>query len=52
VCQTCHGPVQTLERMSQFSDLSMGWCLDCHRTTQVGELPSDHASTNCGSCHY
>ncbi|HLM67888.1 MAG TPA: cytochrome c3 family protein, partial [Longimicrobium sp.] len=30
-CQTCHGPVQEMEEMYQFSSLRMGWCIDCHR---------------------
>lgn len=30
-CQTCHGPVETMERVRQVSDLSMGWCVNCHR---------------------
>ena len=30
-CQTCHGPVQEMETMYQFSSLRMGWCIDCHR---------------------
>ena len=34
-CQTCHGPVQTFELMKQFSPLTMGWCIDCHRKTDV-----------------
>lgn len=34
-CQTCHGPVQTYEVMKQFSPLTMGWCIDCHRKTEV-----------------
>jgi hypothetical protein len=34
-CQTCHGPVQEMEEVYQFSSLQMGWCVDCHR----GELP-------------
>jgi len=34
-CQTCHGPVETLEIMEQFSPLTMGWCVDCHRKTDV-----------------
>ena len=34
-CQTCHGPVQTYEIMKQFSPLTMGWCIDCHRKTDV-----------------
>ena len=34
-CQTCHGPVETMEEVYQFSPLTMGWCIDCHRTTDV-----------------
>lgn len=34
-CQTCHGPVESMEIMSQFAPLTMGWCIDCHRTTDV-----------------
>ncbi len=34
-CQTCHGPAQTYEVMKQFSPLTMGWCIDCHRKTEV-----------------
>lgn len=34
-CQTCHGPVEEMDRVKQVSDLSMGWCINCHRTTEV-----------------
>lgn len=34
-CQTCHGPVEEMETMKQFSPLTMGWCIQCHRDTQV-----------------
>ncbi len=34
-CQTCHGPVQTFEIQKQFAPLTMGWCIDCHRKTEV-----------------
>ncbi|HWR35899.1 MAG TPA: cytochrome c3 family protein [Clostridia bacterium] len=30
-CQSCHGPVETMERVRQTGDLSMGWCVNCHR---------------------
>lgn len=30
-CQTCHGPVETMERVRQISSLSMGTCVNCHR---------------------
>lgn len=34
-CQTCHGPVETMEIMSQHAPLTMGWCINCHRETDV-----------------
>lgn len=34
-CQTCHGPVEEMEIMSQHSPLTMGWCINCHRETNV-----------------
>lgn len=34
-CQTCHGKVQENEVITQVTDLSMGWCIECHRTTKV-----------------
>ncbi|HEU0052816.1 MAG TPA: cytochrome c3 family protein [Longimicrobium sp.] len=30
-CQTCHGPVQEMKKVYQFSSLRMVWCIDCHR---------------------
>ncbi|HEV2150369.1 MAG TPA: cytochrome c3 family protein [Longimicrobiaceae bacterium] len=38
-CQTCHGPVQEMEKVYQFASLEMGWCVDCHR----GESPLSEA---------
>jgi mono/diheme cytochrome c family protein len=32
-CQTCHGPIETMEVVRQHSTLTMGWCIDCHRET-------------------
>ena len=62
-CETCHGPVRTMERMRQENDLSMGWCLTCHRgqpadvpfllTGEHARLPAgEHVSTDCSACHY
>ncbi|WP_299063435.1 cytochrome c3 family protein [uncultured Polaribacter sp.] len=34
-CQTCHGPVEEMEEMYQYSSLTMGWCINCHRETKV-----------------
>ncbi len=54
-CQECHGPVQTMDRMRQAAPLSMGWCIQCHRT------PPQAAPTHwkrvggpldCAACHW
>ena len=42
-CETCHGPVAERQLLWQERDMSMGWCVACHRET--------HASLDCGSCH-
>lgn len=34
-CQKCHGQVQEMDILRQSSDLSMGWCINCHRQTKV-----------------
>jgi mono/diheme cytochrome c family protein len=34
-CQTCHGEIQKMDEVKQFTDLSMGWCINCHRETKV-----------------
>ena len=34
-CQTCHGPVEEMEILYQYSPLTMGWCIDCHRESNV-----------------
>jgi hypothetical protein len=34
-CQTCHGPAEEMEIMYQHSPLTMGWCINCHRETNV-----------------
>lgn len=34
-CQTCHGNIQEMPEVYQFSTLSMGWCINCHRETKV-----------------
>jgi mono/diheme cytochrome c family protein len=41
-CQTCHGPVEEMEVMYQYSPLTMGWCIDCHRETQVNLAGNDY----------
>ena len=34
-CRTCHGPVETMERIRQVGDLTMGFCVNCHRQENV-----------------
>ena len=36
-CQTCHGDVDNMTTAEQHAPLTMGWCIDCHRTTKVSE---------------
>lgn len=45
-CQTCHGPVETMEKVYQSADLSMGWCINCHRQEE------NKAPLNCTTCHH
>ncbi|KOY51353.1 cytochrome c3 family protein [Polaribacter dokdonensis] len=41
-CQKCHGPVETYDEMRQFSPLTMGWCINCHRETNVDLKGSEY----------
>ncbi len=34
-CGTCHGAIEMMDRVRQVGDLSMGWCINCHRDTEV-----------------
>jgi hypothetical protein len=34
-CQTCHGDIQNMEVVKQHAPLSMGWCINCHRETNI-----------------
>lgn len=34
-CQTCHGEITAMDEVKQASELSMGWCINCHRQTKV-----------------
>jgi len=34
-CKQCHGPVEEMDEMYQYSPLTIGWCIDCHRETNV-----------------
>ncbi|MGQ9863007.1 MAG: c-type cytochrome [Bacteroidia bacterium] len=41
-CQTCHGPIQEMEEVYQYADLSMGWCINCHRESKVDLTKSSY----------
>jgi hypothetical protein len=53
-CQTCHGPVETMERVRQAADLSMGWCVNCHRDANKSGIGGKRvsASLDCVTCHF
>jgi mono/diheme cytochrome c family protein len=41
-CQTCHGPIQEMDVVKQYSLLTMGWCIDCHRKTDVNTKGNEY----------
>ncbi len=53
-CQRCHGPVETMERVRQVEDLSMGWCVHCHNEANRSGVAGKQvrASNDCTTCHY
>lgn len=43
-CAECHGPVEEMDRVYQWAPLTMGWCLECHRSAPVDtDISTDHA---------
>jgi len=44
-CQTCHGPVETMEVVSREAPVKMGLCLNCHKDNEV------QFGTDCWTCH-
>ena len=44
-CQTCHGPVQTMDRVTRLAPMTMSWCLDCHKENEVEN------GLDCWTCH-
>jgi hypothetical protein len=53
-CQRCHGPIESMDRVRQSEDLTMGWCVQCHREsggTRIAGRPVD-PSLDCVTCHY
>ena len=40
-CQTCHGEITAMDEVKQVSELSMGWCINCHRQSKIDFNYSD-----------
>jgi mono/diheme cytochrome c family protein len=40
-CQTCHGQIQEMDVVQQQENLSMGWCVNCHRNSNVNFTTND-----------
>lgn len=49
-CQTCHGPIQAMPVVYQYSSLKMGWCIECHRSRL--DDPTHPTSMDCLICHH
>src|SRR5690242_21482153 len=43
-CQTCHGEITKMDEVKQVAELSMGWCVNCHRDRKSTRLNSSHMS--------
>jgi mono/diheme cytochrome c family protein len=41
-CQDCHGAIEEMEVVEQHAELTMGWCIDCHRQTEVKVADNDY----------
>jgi hypothetical protein len=42
-CSRCHGPVETMDRVSRTQEFNMGFCLECHQRNNV--------PVGCTVCH-
>jgi cytochrome c551/c552 len=51
-CQTCHGEITAMDEVKQFSELSMGWCINCHRQTKVDFDYTDSSGKTTGNKFY
>ena len=51
-CVQCHGAVETMAAVRQEHDLTMGWCLDCHRDPHAKDLAIDPGAQHCSACHW
>ena len=51
-CQSCHGDITEMDEVYQFSELSMGWCVNCHRDTKVDFYKVDSSGRTTGNKFY
>jgi len=55
-CQSCHGEVEAMGRVTQWAPLTMGWCVQCHRESTepaaAGTAVETSRLTDCGTCHH
>ena len=51
-CQSCHGEITAMDEVYQFSELSMGWCINCHRQTKVDFYKVDTSGKATGNKFY
>jgi hypothetical protein len=48
-CAECHGAVEDMPRITRAHNLTMSFCLDCHRRTQGSRAIT--RLTTCSACH-
>jgi NAD-dependent SIR2 family protein deacetylase len=51
-CQSCHGEITAMDEVYQFSELSMSWCINCHRQTKVNFYHVDTSGNATGNKFY
>ena len=51
VCFACHGPVNTMEEVYQYSPLTMKWCINCHKDADISNKKSDAFYANVIAAH-
>ncbi|RZK62425.1 MAG: c-type cytochrome [Pedobacter sp.] len=51
VCFACHGPVNTMEEVYQYSPLTMKWCINCHKDADISDKKNDAFYANVIAAH-
>jgi mono/diheme cytochrome c family protein len=51
VCFACHGPVDTMEEIYQYSPLTMKWCINCHKDADISNKKNDAFYANIIKAH-